>query len=230
LVDVDTPSLDLRAPPVLEASEQLLLVPAGSAAVEALADSVVIEEVSAEVVVDLEVTEEASVGAVVVVSALLEAEVSEVAVVVSVTSPMALPPTVLHRDRVEVDETRAEAASEEEEKEEAEAAIQMNAVASAIEDPARAAQTTSLSAAETDTANAMVGMAGTTVTHESVRMRATVTTIRDSDGGTERLTAHVCSYGFVKGYLPFIRLALFVTKGKQSSATQRIGCYDLQLC
>jgi hypothetical protein len=229
LVDVDTPSLDLRAPPVLEASEQLLLVPAGSAAVEALADSVVTEEASAEVVVDLEVTEEASVGAVVGVSALLEAEVSEVAVVVSATSPMALPPTVLHRDRVEVDETRAEAALEEE-KEEAEAAIQMNAVASAIEDPARAAQTTSLSAAETDTANAMVGMAGTTVTHESVRMRATATKIRDSDGGTERLTAHVCSYGFVKGYLPFIRLALFVTKGKQSSATQRIGCYDLQLC
>jgi hypothetical protein len=76
-----------------------------------------------------------------------------------------------------------------------------------------AAQTTSLWAAETDqnaraTAVERVGTAET-MAHGSVGMKATATTIRDNEGGTDllrwlkRASVRVC-----QGYLPFFRLIL----------------------
>jgi hypothetical protein len=80
---------------------------------------------------------------------------------------------------------------------------------------AQAAQTTSLLAAETDpndqTAHAMgagrVGMDATT--HGSVDTRATATTIRDNEGGTELFRWLTCASARVcQGYLPFFRLII----------------------
>lgn len=81
---------------------------------------------------------------------------------------------------------------------------------------------TNRSAAETVTAM-VIATKGTvavetTVTHESVDMKATAMTIRDNDGGTEPYSwLRILAHGFVKGYLPFLRLVRllpFITKGK----------------
>lgn len=191
-----TPKARLRAPLVLVASV-LLLGLAGLA--EALA---LVEADSGAVAVVLEVIVVVSAADSVVAAAAAAEEEAMVADQVLATSPTAMDlPTVLPPVLV-VDGVGLAVASVVA----AEAVSAMTDAAMAIED--QAVQITNPSEAEIDTvivsAIAMVGMvAETTMAPASVGMKATTTTIRDSDGGTEQTVSSVYSYGFVKGYLPF---------------------------
>jgi len=86
-------------------------------------------------------------------------------------------------------------------------------VAATIED--LAALTTNHSAAGTDTATATVGMVevaatAETMAHESVHTRVTATTTHEPDDDTRLIPRLRCILqGFVKGYLPFLRLDPF---------------------
>jgi hypothetical protein len=202
------------------ADSMLQLAPVALAVEEAsVADSAAVAVV---VVAGLAVIEEASVEVVVVEVGLVVAEE------VSATNPMA---TVLPMVRQPVlavpevvDSAVTEGVVEASEVIAVEEAVTTTGavvvVATMTED--LAAQTTSPSAAETGIVTAMVGMvevAATMAAHGSVGTRATATTIRDSEGDTRPTSRLWClAQGFVKGYLPFLRLDPFSSMGVRSTA------------
>jgi hypothetical protein len=221
LVDEATPKgLLLAVHQALEASVRQLGPEALEAAVEDFRAAALVDEVAvAVVVVEIE-----ALAAAEVVDSVVAVEAEEdlaVAEEVSDTNPtatvllMAPPPglevlakaasaaaaadseVIADRAQPAATETTDEAEEEEE------------VVVGMTEDPA--AQTTSLWAAETDpnarvTAVERVGTAET-MAHGSVGMKATATTIRDNEGGTELLRwLKSASVWVCQGYLPFFRL------------------------
>jgi hypothetical protein len=211
LVDLVDSALQL-VPVALEAAAEASLVASPVAEVDVVGLAAIAEADSG---VDLEVVVEAVVA---VALAVVEEE--------SAISPMAtVHPTalllglVVPEEEAAVDsevviEAMAETVGEERVLMTGEAAE----AATAIE--AQAEQTTSPSEAEIDIATEMVGMeeeAGTTA-RGNVGMRATATTIRDNEGDTSPLPRLGCLLlGFVKGYLPFLRLTLFPSTRVRSS-------------
>jgi hypothetical protein len=221
LVDEATPKgLLLAVHQALEASVRQLGPEALEAAVEDFRAAALVDEVAVAVVlVEIE-----ALAAAEVVDSVVAVEAEEdlaVAEEVSDTNPtatvllMAPPPglevlakaasaaaaadseVIADRAQPAATETTDEAEEEEE------------VVVGMTEDPA--AQTTSLWAAETDpnarvTAVERVGTAET-MAHGSVGMKATATTIRDNEGGTELLRwLKSASVWVCQGYLPFFRL------------------------
>jgi hypothetical protein len=221
LVDEATPKgLLLAVHQALEASVRQLGPEALEAAVEDFRAAALVDEVAVAVVlVEIE-----ALAAAEVVHSVVAVEAEEdlaVAEEVSDTNPtatvllMAPPPglevlakaasaaaaadseVIADRAQPAATETTDEAEEEEE------------VVVGMTEDPA--AQTTSLWAAETDpnarvTAVERVGTAET-MAHGSVGMKATATTIRDNEGGTELLRwLKSASVWVCQGYLPFFRL------------------------
>jgi methylthioribose-1-phosphate isomerase len=198
---------------------QLALVasePVAEASVEASADEV--EDVAASAV-DSEVIEEALADE--VDSAEAADEVTLVVVAeVSATSPtamdlpmalqlvLAVPEVVALAaiEEAEVDLEATEVGVEDDTKTDAVAAV---VVVVLTEDPA--ALTTNRSAAEIDIATATVGtvVEAVTTAQGSAATKATATTIPDSAADTRPARWLQCLLqGFVKGYLPFLRLAL----------------------
>jgi hypothetical protein len=221
LVDEATPKgLLLAVHQALEASVRQLGPEALEAAVEDFRAAALVDEVAVAVVlVEIE-----ALAAAEVVDSVVAVEAEEdlaVAEEVSDTNPtatvllMAPPPglevlakaasaaaaadseVIADRAQPAATETTDEAEEEEE------------VVVGMTEDPA--ARTTSLWAAETDpnarvTAVERVGTAET-MAHGSVGMKATATTIRDNEGGTELLRwLKSASVWVCQGYLPFFRL------------------------
>jgi hypothetical protein len=222
-VDEATPRARQPVDQVEEAANsedlQLALVasgPAAEASVEASADEV--EDVAA-LAVDSGVIEEALADE--VDSAEAADEVTLVVVAeVSATSPtamdlpmalqlvLAVPEVVALAaiEEAEVDLEATEVGVEDDTKTDAVAAV---VVVVLTEDPA--ALTTNRSAAEIDIATATVGtvVEAVTTARGSAVTKATATTIPDSAADTRPARWLQCLLqGFVKGYLPFLRLAL----------------------
>jgi hypothetical protein len=204
LVDEATPKgLLLAVHQALEASVRQLGPEALEAAVEdfraaALVDEVVDSVVAVEAEEDLAVAEEVS-DTNPTATVLLMAPPPGLEVLAKAASAAAAADSEVIADRAQPAATETTDEAEEEEE----------VVVGMTEDPA--AQTTSLWAAETDpnarvTAVERVGTAET-MAHGSVGMKATATTIRDNEGGTELLRwLKSASVWVCQGYLPFFRL------------------------
>jgi hypothetical protein len=199
---------------------QLALVasgPAAEASVEASADEVedvaalavdsgVIEEALADEVDSAEAADEVTLVVVAEVSATNQTAMDlpmALQLVLAAPEVVALAAT----EEAEVDLEATEEGVEDDTKTDAVAAVVVEVVLT--EDPA--ALTTNRSAAEIDIATATVGtvVEAVTTARGSAVTKATATTIPDSAADTRPARWLQCLLqGFVKGYLPFLRLAL----------------------
>jgi len=232
LVAVSVVEATLRAHPLVvplppAALELLQLAPVVLVdAAEASRAAVSVDVAEAASGVDSEVIEEAASEEDLAGAVEEEVVATAVAVEVSVTNQTVTGPQMVHLPGLEAHEAEALAATVEvgvvsvvsaevnDSMTDAVAvAVVVVVVAAMIED--LAALTTNHSAAGTDTATATVGMVevaatAETMAHESVHTRVTATTTHEPDDDTRLIPRLRCILqGFVKGYLPFLRLDPF---------------------
>ena len=228
LVAVSVVEATLRAHPLVvplppAALELLQLAPVVLVdAAEASRAAVSVDVAEAASGVDSEVIEEAASEEDLAGAVEEEVVATAVAVEVSVTNQTVTGPQMVHLPGLEAHEAEALAATVEvgvvsvvsaEVNDSMTDAVVVVVVAAMIED--LAALTTNHSAAGTDTATATVGMVevaatAETMAHESVHTRVTATTTHEPDDDTRLIPRLRCILqGFVKGYLPFLRLDPF---------------------